>query len=96
MKGFKLTLAAKEDLKEIARYTQNKWGKEKRDLYLTSLNNKFIWLAENPQVGRTRTEIKQGYMSYPEGKHIIFYRPKRTEIEILAILHQNMDFMQHL
>ena len=96
MKKFKLTPAAVNDLKEIALYTQNKWGINKRNLYLTSLNDKFIWLSENPDIGRNRNDIKENYLSYPEGKHIIFYRTKKPNIEILGILHQSMDVKNHL
>lgn len=96
MSTFKLTSAAVEDLKEIARYTQKKWGESKRNLYLTSINSKFIWLAENPNIGKIRDDIKKGYLSYPEGKHTIFYRLNKNHIEILATLHQSMDVKLHL
>jgi len=96
MTGFKLTLAAERDLKDIARYTQRKWGQKKRNQYLSSLDSRFAWLAEDPQFGKPRDEIKAGYRSYPEGRHVIFYRNAKENIEILGILHQNMDFKQHL
>ncbi len=96
MAGFKLTPAAKADLKEIARYTQRKWGRKKRNHYLSALDDRFVWLAEDPQFGKSRDEIKAGYRSYPEGQHVIFYRELKGDIEVLGILHQNMDFKQHL
>lgn len=96
MAGFKLTLAAKADLKEIAHYTHQKWGRKKRNQYLSALDGRFVWLAEEPHFGKSRDEIKPGYLSYPEGQHVIFYRVVNKNIEILGILHQNMDFKQHL
>lgn len=96
MTGFKLTPAAEADLKEIARYTQRKWGRNKRNHYLSALDSRFAWLAEDPKFGRSRNEIKAGYCSYPEGQHVIFYREVKENIEILGILHQSMDFKQHL
>ena len=36
--GFRLTPAALDDLRDIARYTQNKWGKKKRSVYLKALD----------------------------------------------------------
>jgi toxin ParE1/3/4 len=95
VKKFKLTPAAFEDIKEISRYTHNKWGIAKRNIYLTALENRFVWLSENPEIGKSRNEIKEGYFSYPEGKHVVFYRQKNNRIEILAVLHQNMDFQKH-
>jgi len=35
-------------------------------------------------------------LSYPEGKHIIFYRKRVDWIDLLGILHKNMDFRLHL
>ncbi len=96
MAGFKLTPAAKTDLKDIARYTLHKWGRTKRNQYLSALDNRFAWLAEDPLFGKSRDEIKMGYRSYPEGLHVIFYRIAKNNIEILGILHQNIDFKQHL
>ncbi len=72
MAVFKLTSAAEADLKEIARYTQRKWGRKKRNHYLSALDSRFTWLAEDPQLGKSRDEIKAGYRSYPEGQHVIF------------------------
>lgn len=93
---FKLTPAALTDLKQIARYTQSTWGKQKRTIYLTAMNNRFEWLSEYPNAGMRRDELGDGFLSYPEGKHVIFYRKKAQWIEILAILHQSMDFRKHL
>ena len=96
MNQFKLTPVAYEDLKEISRYTQNKWEVKKRNLYITEINNRFEWLSKNPEIGKSREDIKKGYLSYPEGKHVIFYRVKINHIEILVILHQSIDYQLHL
>jgi len=96
MACYKVTPAAKADLKSIARYTQHKWGRKKRNQYLSALDNRFSWLADDPQLGKCRDEVKTGYRSYPEGLHVIFYRIVKGSIEILGVLHQNMDFKKHL
>ena len=57
MAKFKLTPAANADLKDIARYTERKWGKEKRNQYLIALDSRFLWLGNNPQLGKRRDEI---------------------------------------
>ncbi|MCP4274022.1 MAG: type II toxin-antitoxin system RelE/ParE family toxin [Gammaproteobacteria bacterium] len=96
MANYKLTPAANADLKDIARYTERKWGREKRNQYLIALDSRFIWLGNNPEFGKRRDEINKGYLSYPEGRHEIFYRSVKNQIEILGILHQSMDYKQHL
>jgi toxin ParE1/3/4 len=48
-------------------------------------------LAENPLSGRYRPEIKEGYYSYLQGSHVIFYMVRNGGIDILGIPHQQMD-----
>jgi len=92
MAGFILTGKAKEDLKDIARITQKRWGKEQRNKYLQILDNSFHTLAINPSMGRECREIRVGYYKFPTGCHIIFYRRIIGQpIEIVRILHERMD-----
>ncbi|MFG1491088.1 type II toxin-antitoxin system RelE/ParE family toxin [Oceanospirillum sp. HFRX-1_2] len=45
MKPFMLTVAAKTDLREIALFTQRRWGKEQRNAYLKQFDDSFWLLA---------------------------------------------------
>jgi len=96
MGRFKLTLKAKADLINIGRYTQNQWGIRQRNKYLSNLDARMRWLVKNPQLGQNRDDIKPGYLSCKEGSHVIFYRRADENIEIIGILHERMDFGQHL
>jgi toxin ParE1/3/4 len=60
---YRITPQAQEDLKNIGRYTQRKWGKEQRNRYLKNLFDRFSWLSENPGLGRQRPEVKESYCS---------------------------------
>ena len=92
MPGFTLTSKAKSDLIEIARYTQERWGREQRDLYLRMLDECFRQLAAKPLQGSDCGEIRVGYRKLLAGRHIIFYRqPTGDSIEIVRILHGRMD-----
>jgi len=73
MANFTITEAAKSDLKNIARFTQKRWGPEQRNKYLKTLDNSFRQLASNPATGRACNEIKVGYYKFPIGSHMIFY-----------------------
>jgi toxin ParE1/3/4 len=53
-------------------------------------------LAEQPQLGDARDDIRKGYGVYHVGRHLIFYRQKPAEIEIIRILHDRMDVETHL
>lgn len=98
MSCFKLTPSALDDLRDIARYTEEQWGATQRDQYLVALDDRFSWLANNPQLGKNRDEIRPNFLSYPEGMHVIFYRESNINecIEIIGILHRSMDYELHL
>ena len=96
MARFKLTPEAEVDLIEIGIYTQENHSIKQRNIYLAQLDNRFQWLADNPGLGLNRDEIKEGYRSFLQGEHIIFYRTKSNDIEIIGILHQKMDVKKRL
>ena len=94
---FHLTRKAYEDLKGIAVYTQENWGKDQRIVYIKMMNDTFYELSDNPDLGRKIDNIRAGYYKYMAGKHLIFYRlVSGNNIEIVRILHQRMDIESHL
>ncbi len=96
MHYFKLTNKAREDLIGIARYTEKNWGQEQRKVYLKQLDDLFHTLAANPDLGRSCSEIRQGYFKYPDDRHVIFYRlGNESAIEIIRVLHKRMDTALH-
>lgn len=95
MSVFKLTPRAKESLKDIGRYTRKKWGKNQRNRYLRDLDNRFQWLADNPGMGRHRSDIEDGYYCYRQGEHLIFYVILSDHIAIIGIPHTAMDILSY-
>ena len=86
---FVLTQKAKADLVAIALYTQQRWSKEQRNIYLKQFDEAFHLLARNPQTGKVCDYIKVGYRKFPQASHIIFYRLlDPAKIEIVRILHK--------
>ena len=71
------------------------WGQEQTSKYLTQLKQRLEWLADNPALGKKRAEIKEGYISFPEGRHVIFYRRAEGGIEVMGIIHQSEDIDNH-
>lgn len=88
---YRITPRALQDLQNIGRYTLKKWGREQRNKYLHALEKRFKWLADNPYVGAHRPEIQEGYFSYVEGSHLIFYLKREGGIDIIGLPHQCMD-----
>ena len=90
-----ITPIARLDLKDISHYTDKKWGRRQRLKYLKQLKDRFLFLANNPQIGKKRDEIIGSPYSFHEGRHVIFYRTSAEGIEILRVLHDSMDFPRH-
>lgn len=79
-------------MKEIAKFTQNRWGREQRNLYLQMMDVSFHQLAANPLKGKDCSDIRVGYRKLIAGSHVIFYRQTLTDtIEIVRVLHGHMD-----
>jgi len=95
---FKVELSdlAVQDLVEIENYTARIWGDKQSDKYLSELEQRFYWLAEYEGVGKLRDEIAKGLFSFPEGRHVIFYRINGSVLDVARILHQSMDIEYHL
>ncbi len=91
----RVTPRARDDLKNIGRYTERTWGKPQRNSYLKSIDARFHWLAENPQLDKHRTGIGEGYHSFPEGQHVVFYLIGSNSIDIIGIPHKEMDIISY-
>ena len=95
MPGYRVTPRALEDLKNTGRYTEQQWGKRQRNTYLRALEKRFSWLAENPRLGKHRTDVVEGYYSFPEGEHVVFYMIGEENIDIIGIPHKEMDIITY-
>ena len=92
MKKFTLSQRAVDDLKSIARYTEDQWGRGQRNFYLKQFDNSFQTLSETPALGVSCDLIIQGYRKFPQGSHLIFYRIVDNDgVYVTRILHTSMD-----
>lgn len=91
MNRFRLTPRASRDLDEIADYSLAQWGEKQTERYLASFEERFRWLADNPLLGRARDDIVEGYRSFQQGSHLIFYLIAGDEIHIIGVPHASMD-----
>lgn len=53
-------------------------------------------LAAQPGAGRPIDEVRPGYRRARHGSHLIFYRQVEDGVEIVRVLHQQMDPTLHL
>lgn len=59
------------------------------------MDKRFARFADNPTFGKPRPDIREGYRSYPQGSHAIFYLVRKVDIDIIGILHQQMDILSY-
>lgn len=92
MAKFKLTNKAVEDLAAIWEYTFDTWSQRQADKYYMLLINSFEELATSPKLGKQYYEIAPGILGFLAYRHIIFFRKiNDKEIEVIRILHSQMD-----
>lgn len=88
---------AKEDLKDIGRYTFKTWGRKQRDVYLAALYNCFEKLAAGGGHVRDCSHIWPGYKRYHCERHLIFFKEGSDgDIDIIRVLHQSMHVKDRL
>ena len=87
MSRYVLTPLAVEDLREIARYTQKKWGALQTDRYGEELELALQQLSLTPEVGKKREAIMPGVRSFRVVQHVAFYLIRKNQITVLRILH---------
>ena len=96
MAEYRLTPAARSDIRSIWAYTDDEWGSAQADRYLGQIEETLELLVRNPTLGRPRDEVRAGFRSHSAGRHMIFYRMAGGDIEIARILHQRMNARLHI
>lgn len=79
------------DLLQIKYYSEELWGKETTKKYLIQIHNKCTEICNFPNIGINRPEIFKNIKSIIVNSHIILYCLAENEINILRVLHKNMD-----
>lgn len=85
-----LSQFAERDLEEIWTYIGED-NQQAADNLIREFLQKFKMLAENPNLGRNRSEIFINLRSFPFKKYIIFYVPTDNGIEIFRVLHSSRN-----
>lgn len=88
--------AAAVDLDEIWFYGAEQWSFKQANRYQNNLLDMAQFLAEHPELGKDRSEIKSGYKSYTVGSHILFFWENDDILRVIRVLHKRMDYMRHL
>jgi len=92
MLRYRFTRKAVSDLSDIWNYTYVKWSEDQADKYYQLLINTCGQIADNPGLGKNYSIIIDNLLGFRAGRHIIIYHSlDGDEIEIIRILHEQMD-----
>ena len=91
MKHFRVSPAARADLDDIWFYIAQD-DLDAADKFIGAIVSRFPKLAAMPQLGRLREELSPRLRSFPVGRYVLFYRPRKNGIEIVRVLHGARDF----
>ena len=97
MQPYALTEDAEQDLREVARYTLNRWGKELLRQYRNGLKETFKAIAANDVPKRAFSETYPDLLVTKYRYHYIFYLvddlPKPV---IVGVIHERRDIVSRL
>jgi toxin ParE1/3/4 len=96
--NYKVSNEVQNDLENIWLYTFETWSIEQADRYIELIIDEIEYLSEKPNTGKDYSEVRKGYFRSKVKSHFIFYRINSKEelIEIIRILHQQMDIDNRL
>ena len=81
---------AESDLDEIWWYIAQD-SPDNADRFLDRLQERCRALADFPQIGTRRDDLKTGLRSHPCGHYLIFYFPLEDGIDVVRVLHGARD-----
>jgi toxin ParE1/3/4 len=97
MRRYVLTRAAQADLDDIWDYTERTWNKDQAERYVRAIREACEALALRRKTGRSAAVFRAGYFQYAVGSHFIFYTLSKGQVvEVIRILHQQMDLASRL
>ncbi len=94
--NYKLSYEAQNDIEDIWLYTFENWSLEQADRYYQLIFDEIEYLTRNPSSGKEYTHVRKGYFRSKVKSHFVFYKVTLEGIEIIRILHQEMDIDDRL
>jgi len=87
-----LSSSARTDLAEIAEYISGAAGPLIAAKVIVRIRERCLLLAETAgEIGVERPELREGVRSFPVPPHILFFRFRADEVEIVRVLRERRD-----
>lgn len=90
------TDAAVSDLRSIRDDTLEKWGQRQEQIYLEAMWKRFEEIVSDPGRWRFRDDLFPGCQLAAQGRHVVLFRVRRKNLQIVRILHGSMDYPRHI
>ncbi len=90
-----ITVPAREDLRQIEQYIGQDNPRAAVD-FVERLIHRCEQIAQFPEIGRRRSELKSAYRSVAEGQYVILYSVSSEKVEIERVLHGRQDLNRAL
>jgi toxin ParE1/3/4 len=88
--------AAKADLKNIWRFSAQRWGPDQADAYVTAIDAMMHEAAAGKLHSREMPFVSPGLFKARAMKHFLYFREVAGGIRIVRVLHERMDETLHL
>jgi toxin ParE1/3/4 len=96
MRVLLISARAEADLREIWRFSYERFGEAQADCYVDELEKGLRECGAEPEQGKPREDVRPGYWSRLVRKHVVFYTFSDPEILVQRVLHGSMDPTLHL
>ena len=93
-----ISVEASNDLENIWLYTFENWSQQQADRYFNLIIDEIENISNDPTSGKDYSDIREGYFYSRVKSHFIFYKVnlKKKVVEIIRILHEQMDIESRL
>ena len=79
------------DLENIWNYTLETWSLRQADKYYNDIIEAIEFLCTEPKSGKSAEHLRKGYRFFKVNSHLIFYMTTDFELDVIRILHSQMD-----
>ena len=94
---YRISEKAIEDIENIWFFTYKKWSLKQADRYHRLIINEIEFIVDNYNLSKDVGYIRTGYRMSKVKSHLVFYKMSGDDIiEIIRILHKNMDIENRL
>lgn len=95
--SYELIKDAEADLRDVARYTLRKWGKNALEIYRKGLNKTFQDINRGEVISNAFSNAYPQLLVTKHKYHYIFYiTENRTKPLIIGVIHERRDLVNRL